>query len=151
MDSSSYLLRGQSDCQWNSGLLPVHSLSPISGLFLCLDLLRLLAFVVLSFFRGFLFSFPGTLAFLSFLLSSSGFSPPLAAGFSLSSSPFSGDLPTSGSFLAFSTGLPSPKGPLTPISMRSLSAPAQFRSAPSTAVSWYLFSCPPCKMPPRRK
>ena len=110
-----------------------RSLSLISGFASSLILLGLFAFAAFSFRFDLCFSFFGTLAFFSTFSSPTAafdFSPSLSTAFSTGSFPISPTSPVSGT-----TPL-APKGPSTPTSMRSLRAPAQFLSAPTTAASW---------------
>ena len=128
--------------------------SPRSGLSLWPNWLFVFFFFFSDFspLRRFFFSFFGTLAFLSVLPSVfSVFGTSCSASFgsffdsffaSFFAPSFKGDAPNSASSLP--SGELRPKGPLSPVSTKSLKAPAAFRRIASTAVSWK-----PLRRPPR--
>ena len=128
--------------------------SPRSGLSLWPNWLFVFFFFFSDFspLRRFFFSFFGTLAFLSVLSSVfSVFGTSCSASFgsffdsffaSFFAPSFKGDAPNSASSLP--SGELRPKGPLSPVSTKSLKAPAAFRRIASTAVSWK-----PLRRPPR--
>ena len=117
----------------------------LSSLLSC-DLLLLFLLLALSFRFVFLPSLPGTLAFFSDFFGSS-----FVCSSSFFSVSFRGERPISPSPPRFPLPTVCPKGPATPISTKSLKAPAQFRSAVSTDPSWYLLSFPLCRRAPTRK
>ena len=132
-------------------------LSPISGLLLFVDLLRLffLAFfslqevLVLSFLLFLTFLLSGALvAFWSVSFSSFSFD---ASSFFSGAFSFKGDLPISSLFPRPTPGMTAPNGPLTSPSATSEIAPAQLRRIPKTVDSWNALSLPDWRTVPMRK